>query len=228
MFLNQSPKSYVNCLCQKTLLNNKYNKKLKGKRKNIYKKILNTFAGSQGRRLIKKNCLSVELLPTPWAQWEMKPETLFSVTKDRITEWEGLESHIIRHILKVKRKRNRTPADVLVSANVSVKVHLCSILMNREKNTDLLESSRAPVEQVHHGQRCGFETTCFSSPPAVPTQPLACSKEVGLTQTHSRTFALSPPAAQQIQLPVIGIFARIPCPFRVCSELANLYLIKCW
>lgn len=63
-----------------------------------------TFAGSHGRQLMKKNCLSVELLPTPWVQWEMKPEILFSVNKGKNPEWKGLETRRIWHILKVEEK----------------------------------------------------------------------------------------------------------------------------
>lgn len=37
---------------------------------------VSTFVGSQGLLLIKKNCLSVELLPTPWSPLDIKPEML--------------------------------------------------------------------------------------------------------------------------------------------------------
>lgn len=125
----------------------------------------------------------------------MKPEILVSVHKGRVPERKGLEIHSIWHILKIKRNKNITPADVLISTNTSANVHLCSILMNHKKNTDFLEGCKAPVEQIQHRQCRGFKTICFSSPLTLPIKSLTSRKGVGFTSnSHSRTLMLSQPA----------------------------------
>ena len=78
--MSQSPEFHVNCLLTEKKLSIKSQRH---KEQTNTKKILNTFAGSQGHRLTKKNCLSVELLPTPRAHCEMKPEMLININMVR-------------------------------------------------------------------------------------------------------------------------------------------------